>query len=125
VIFKILISTFCLVTYVGSIRSHVQDNAKFTDKSISNLDAQETNRHKRTVVFRPLFVYRQQQIEKTRLKDDREQRIDANHAVQENQQVSHQQQPLQPKSNTGSTEVHHHHHHHHHHHYPEGVQQVY
>lgn len=34
---------------------------------------QPANRHKRTIVFRPLFVYRQQQIKKTRVKDAEQQ----------------------------------------------------
>jgi len=126
VIFKTLIATFCLLICVVSINSDSPDNAKFTDTSISPEDLPYTNisprvipkRHKRTLVFRPLFVYRQQQVKKTRLKEEES---NANHASSQEQH-----QPVQQTSNLGgSQEVHHHHHHHHHHHYPEGVQRTY
>lgn len=91
-------------------------------QSSSNLGSQEINRRKRVVAFRPLFVYRQQQIEKTRLRND-----DGHYGSQEQQQQhSTHQQPTHQSSDSGTQEVHHHHHHHHHHHYPEGgVQRTY
>jgi len=124
VIFKTLIATVCLLICVVSIRSDSPDNAKFTDTSIIPEDLHNTNisprvtpkRHKRVVVFRPLFVYRQQQIKKTRLKEEEGGHHDG---------TQEQHQTVQQTSNLGSQEVHHHHHHHHHHHYPEQVQQTY
>jgi len=79
VIFKTLIATVCLLICVVSIRSDSPDNAKFTDTSIIPEDLHNTNisprvtpkRHKRVVVFRPLFVYRQQQIKKNSIKGRR------------------------------------------------------
>jgi len=129
VIFKALIATCCLLMCVVSIYSDSHDNTKFTDKSILPEDLHNTNispkvttnRQKRVVVFRPLFVYRQQQIKKTRLN---EQGSSENHGSQEKHEpINHQ--PVQQSSNLGTQEVHHHHHHHHHHHYPEGVQRTY
>lgn len=104
-----------------SLMTNIHRRSSFLEEDNQN---EIHNRRKRVVVFRPLFVYRQQQIQKTRLKDGES----GNYGSQENHQPISQQpiphQPIQQDSNLGVQQVHHHHHHHHHH-YPEGVQQTY
>ncbi|KAJ6642370.1 hypothetical protein Bhyg_07318 [Pseudolycoriella hygida] len=115
---KTLIVSLCVLITVAN----ATDNSLADDKYVSS-SVPKSIRQKRAVVFRPLFVYRQQQIQKTRLREEREQAQaqNANYGSQEYQQPQ-EPQTVQKHPNSGAQaqDVHvHHHHHHHHHHYPE------
>lgn len=64
----------------------IHDNSEFNSKHI-NLN----HRIKRVVVFRPLFVYRQQQIKKTRLAEEQ--------AKKDEQSIENQQNQLSSQNN--------------------------
>lgn len=82
----------------------------------------DLSRDRRAIAFRPLFVYRQQQITKTRLRDE----AAADKAYHthgggggggsaEYDQQSHYDHSQCEQLQSSATENHHHHHHYHHH----------
>ncbi|XP_037035895.1 vacuolar membrane-associated protein iml1-like isoform X2 [Bradysia coprophila] len=127
VILKTCIASFLLLLCVVAIRSDNANpislsNNKLIDAS-ANAGSPALIRKKRVLTFRPLFVYRQEQIKKIRLREDQAQ--NANYGSQEQYQPTDQHSANYPNTNSAPTDVHHHHHHHHHHHYPQQIDRTY